>query len=707
RLGAKTALVHGRSVLGGNASDELGVAIAGASASHPHARETGIVEEARLLASQRGSVLMSEPLRMLTESEDNLSVFLNEQVIGVRMADADTIAGVIAVNTLTGDRTEFRAKMFIDCTGDGWVGYYAGAEYRIGREARHEFNEDLAPEEADDITMSGCIMNKGFVGFRAVKENKRISYSPPPWAVQLPPAEKFGRHIRRVNTGEWWLEHPGDIDDLWDMERARDELIRIAFGYWHFIKNVWHEREKAAQYRLTDVFIYLAKRETRRLVGDYILTQGDVQSGKRFFDSIAYGGWPIDVHHPKGIFSGEEGPFHCNVHVPIYTIPFRCLYSINIRNLLFAGRDISVTHIALGTVRVMATLATLGQAAGTAAVMCVKDNITPRQLAHERKRIHALQQTLLKHDQYIPGVKNEDPADLALKATVSASSTATHQLFAREHVEPHIIHPLNMPRAVMFPVGVDGYIKSIWLLLASERAEPTEVTLHLRGAQTIGDFSSRTDLRVARAIVPANREAWVEFKLNFKARTPYLWVWLPKADGVYWRLMKNAPHKSCRAWGGDGAWHVVRGRGQYYAFFTEPPIRLQTDYHPQNVINGVSRITEEGSNLWVSDPRRPLPQWLELIWDAPIHANAVYITFDTDLNPRWTPFPPAPECVRDYELLCYHDNRWISLAKVVNNQQRRCIHRFDTVSMTRLRLTVHATHGDPSARVFEIRVYRE
>ena len=146
-------------------------------------------------------------------------------------------------------------------------------------------------------------------------------------------------------------------------------------------------------------------------MGDYLFKQQDAQSGAVFPDRIAYGGWPLDVHHARGIFSGKEGPFHCNPHVPIYTIPYRCLYSVNIENLLFAGRHVSMTHIGLGTVRVQGTLATLGQAAGTAAALACGTACTPRELGQQQ--IAELQQTLLKHDQYIPELKNEDPDDLA------------------------------------------------------------------------------------------------------------------------------------------------------------------------------------------------------------------------------------------------------------------------------------------------------
>ena len=378
RLGADTALIQNRPVLGGNASDELGVGICGASVSHPNARESGIMEEAGRIKAQFGWQRMSEGFRMVAEGEKRLRIFYNRHVVAATLRDPQQIDAVTAVDTLTGQQSVFRGKLFIDCTGDGWVGYYAGAKYRLGRELRDEFGEDLAPPQADNLTMSGCIMGNYTVSFRAKRVGRPVEYVPPPWAAKLPPPEEFGRRIDHIDWGDWWLEHPGEIDDLWDPERARDELLKISFGYWDFIKNRWPERDQARDHVLAFVPYMNAKRETRRLEGDYLFKQQDAQNGTVFPDRISYGGWPLDVHHVRGIFSGKEGPFHCNPHVPIYTIPYRILYSANVENLLFAGRHVSTTHIGLGSLRVQGTLSTLGQAAGTAAALCLRYGQTPR-----------------------------------------------------------------------------------------------------------------------------------------------------------------------------------------------------------------------------------------------------------------------------------------------------------------------------------------
>jgi len=703
RTGAKTALIQDRPVLGGNSSIELGVPLAGAGSSKPNARESGIVEEVGRIQARYGFPKTSEAFRMAAEEALNLTVFLNKRVFDVEMASAKQIAAVKAVDTLTNEVFVYKAKEFLDCTGDGWVGYFAKADFRFGRESRDEFHESLAPEKADDITMSGCLMGDQALSFRAADTGKPVTYSPPPWAATLPHPEEFGRRILHVAGGEWWLEHPGTVDDLWDAERARDELVRISLGYWDLIKNRWPERERAATYQLVYVPIMDARRESRRLVGDHLLTQNDVEAATLFPDRISYGGWPIDVHHPKGILSGKEGPFHTDARTPLYTIPFRCLYSRNIDNLLFAGRDMSVTHIALGTVRVQATLAALGQAAGTAAAMCVAKGTTPRGLCQQH--IVELQQTLVRDDQYIPGIANDDPNDLAKKAKLAASSVGTFDEFTRADLRKGDAHPPTTARAVLFPRGVHDRLEAVSLLLLSENKQPTEVTIHLRGAADTGDFSSTDDLTTATVTVPPNGEQWVDFKMDCQVSTPYVWVVLPKTDGVSWRLTEKAPLGSCRAYGGDGHWTVVEG--QYYAFSTEPSLALPADYSVEHLTNGLARIIGKDTNLWASDPSQPLPQWVELTWDQPTEINAVYLTFDTDMNTPFHTVPLPPECVRDYELSCFDGAKWTTLTTVQGNFLRRRVHRFDPVTTTTLRLTVKATNGDRSARVFEVRVYRE
>ena len=236
RMGAKTALIQNRPVLGGNSSEELGVAIVGAGFNHPGWRETGIIEEAELLRVHDGQSNSSKAFKQLCDAEENLTLFLNQHVFDAIMESDKEIKGVKAVSTVTGKISEYSGKMFIDCTGDGWLGYFSGATHRYGRESKDEFNESLAPDTADHITMSGCLMGGTLYGFgtafRSRKVSQPVAFFRRPWAREIHDLVGYERRVHQVDAGNWWMEHEGSVDDLFDPERARDELIKVTFSYW-------------------------------------------------------------------------------------------------------------------------------------------------------------------------------------------------------------------------------------------------------------------------------------------------------------------------------------------------------------------------------------------------------------------------------------------------------------------------------------------
>ena len=705
RMGMKTALIQDRPVLGGNGSSELGVGFNGASSHHRNARETGIIEELGRIKAKHHHPRFSEAYRIVCEGEQNLTVFLNTRVIDVKMESPTKIKQAVAINTLRGDVTTYGARLFIDCTGDGWIGVFSGAELRFGREARSEFNESRAPEEPDNITMSGCLMSQ-CCGYLASDTGEAAPYTPPTWAPKFTDPKTFGRRIKHVASGNWWMEHPGVIDDMGNGERARDELIRITFGYWDYVKNYSPRKDEATTYALALVPIHVGRREGCRLVGDYVLNQNDTQAGRVFPDRIAYGGWPLDIHHPEGIYSGAVGPFDYNDHVPIHTIPYRCLYSKNIENLFCAGRDMSVSHVALGTVRVQSTLANCGQAAGTAAAMCLQRELTPRQLGETA--IGELQQQLLKDDQTIPEVRNTDSADLALTATASASSEMVYSAFRKNDVKIDDMFEMTTTRAISFPTPLAERIDTVYVLLISQLDQPLKLTMGLRTAKAGDDFSATEDLATATATVPAGKRSWVRFKFNQDVTAPYSWVWLPARKGLSWALMTRAPRGCNRAYGLNPKGGATRVMGnQFMAVYTDPPTGDRGKNPAEFAINGEARLTADVSNMWASDPEQPLPQWIELTWKKPVTFNSVYLTFDTDLNTRWHSSAEVPQTVRDYELIGQVDGRWRVLASAEENFQRRRIHRFNPITTTRLRVNVDATNGDRSARIYEIRVYDE
>lgn len=686
RMGSKTALIQNRPVLGGNCSKELGVPVKGAGFNHPGWRETGIIEEAELLRVQYGQKHCSDAFKLLCYAEENLEVFLNQHVFDAIMNGDKEIKGVKAVRTLTGKITEYKGKKFIDCTGDGWLGYFAGAKYRYGRESNDEFNESLAPDTADNITMSGCLMGDDLVNktaFRSKKTNKPVKYKRPPWAREIDTLIGYGRRIHQINKGNWWMEHEGTINDLMDAERARDELIKVTFSYWDYVKNKSDRKEEARNYELVTLPIMNAKRETRRLVGDYILTQHDVLSGRMFPDRIAYGGWPLDVHHPEGIYSGEEGSFEFDIVAPIYSIPFRCVYSKNIDNLLFAGRCGSFTHLALGSVRVQSTLATIGQAAGTAAAMCIEKGINPRDIYINH--ITGLQQTLLKYDQSIPGLKNEDSKDLARDAIITASSNRTEKGLTPENIIFKKSMSLsNHDRSVIIPIKDLEKLNTIILYLISKNNQTTMVDVRVEGVKKMDKLDHVLKLGQYKIKIAANAKKWIEIPVSIEIpeNMEFLRVEVPAVKGISWPIIS------------------------WIAQAANPVIEI-VDYKPENIINGWTRLKESKESLWISDPSEPFPQWIELDLGKPSEFNTVHLTFDTDLS-AGSPEKPCQEvCVKSYKVSAFSNGDWVEVAESKNNFQRHRIHKFKKVRANKLRLKIRATHGAPTARVFEIRAYNE
>jgi hypothetical protein len=446
RMGKETALIQNRAVLGGNLSVEAGIRFSGAARSHLGCRETGIAEEI-LRTRDHFDISWSDACALLVRHQENLSVFMEEEIINVELGESFNIASFITQNVKTNTRQEYIGNIFIDCTGDGWPGYYSGAKYRYGRETSFEYGEEDAPACGDTITMSGSLIENGTLSFFLEMQEDKNFFDLPEWVEKLPQEKKLGRtaESRQDNItdardaiidgiqGYWWVELPGTYDELWEGEIARYQMIKMSFSIFDFFKNSWSQKAESLCYTLKRIPLFLAKRESRRFIGDYVLTENDCKEGKVFADAISYGGFPIDIHHPEGIFSGEEGPHQCFLHVPIYTIPYRCLYSKNIPNLFFAGRNISATHCAMGSVRVQATTSTLGQAAGTAAALCCDYEISPKELGTHY--ISNVQQILVKNDQYIPGVENKYKKDIAQKARVNASSVSSCECFSKKPVQ--------------------------------------------------------------------------------------------------------------------------------------------------------------------------------------------------------------------------------------------------------------------------------
>jgi hypothetical protein len=354
-----------------------------------------------------------------------------------------------------------KRPVFCDCTGDSRPAVEAGAGIRWGREAHGEFGESLAPEKADRETLGSSIL------FTSCLHHRRMPFTAPKWARKVRREQLKFRQINSWEYGYWWIEWGGNLDVIRDNERIRFELLSIVMGVWDYIKNSG-EFLASANWAMDWVGMMPGKRGGRRIVGDYILTEHDLMKGGDFADAVGIGGWPMDDHPPGG-FDRSDLPPNTVLHTPeVYNIPLRTLYSRNIGNLMMAGRNISASHAAFTSTRVMATCGVIGQAVGTAAAQCVREGVSPRELARSQARLKTLQRALLRDDQTIRGLRNEDPLDLARAATIRASAEDPDAPAANviNGVPRDIPKSPACPEAVVnrwsAPLGADG----VWIELA-------------------------------------------------------------------------------------------------------------------------------------------------------------------------------------------------------------------------------------------------
>ena len=402
RLGCKVALIHNRPVLGGNNSSEVRVGLSGRIFQNPYpalgtlldeignvghwtnveAKENPTTVRSKLilqtlkehpekLQHNAGPASNYEDGRKLfvVQQEENITLFLNMQAISAEMQD-DEIASVVAKDNSTGKEYLIHGRLFADCTGDGNLGYMAGADYRMGRESKSMTGEADAPEAEDSLTMGMSVQ------WYTSETSSASSFPDCPWAVQL----KENNCIP-VTRGDWDWETGLWRDQVAEAEFIRDYGLRAVYGNWDYLKNHYSKKEQYANRKLEWVAYIGGKRESRRLLGDVILREEDILNSVSYEDASFTITWEIDIHYPKTIAGLDEESFLATNKAPKirpYPVPYRCLYSRNVNNLFMAGRDISVTHLALGSVRVMRTCGMMGEVVGMAASLCKKYGANPR-----------------------------------------------------------------------------------------------------------------------------------------------------------------------------------------------------------------------------------------------------------------------------------------------------------------------------------------
>lgn len=719
RLGQTVSLIQNRPVLGGNSSSEVRVWVCGATGHgvNRYARETGIMGELFVENQYRNPegnpYLWDLIILEAVKAEKNIQLFLNTDVHEVEATGTEEQRQIQSVTGwMMGSerRIRFESTMFLDCTGDGLVGFLAGAKFRIGREARHEYQEDWAPEIADDITLGSTLL------FYTKDAGQPVKYIPPSFAKDITQTSiPVRRIIRSGDSGchYWWIEWGGELDTVHENERIRDELWSVIYGIWDYIKN--SGKFEADNMTLEWIGSLPGKREYRRFVGDYVLNQNDIVAQEPFADRVAFGGWSIDLHPPKGMYAEESGSKHFHPD-GIYHIPFRSLYSCNVENLLFAGRNISATHVAFGTTRVMATCAVIGEAAGTGAALSAIKGITPRELY--QSHLSELQQTLLRQDASIIGLRNEDAKDLAGQAIIQASSTQR----LLEVTDAAAEYPLLNPVGIVVPVTS----KLDTLSLLVDVLSDTDMTIKVHRTGKKENYIPMDMIMEKRIRVSSGMKQWINIPIEFHTDEPVnLFIVIPAnseirlytADEQQFgilcfedKISNSADFSSFSEAQQIMTWQMKGVHRTPFCVMLSPQTAA---YKPESIIDGYTR-PYAGPHAWVSEKMvQGVEEWISLEWNTVVSLSEVHITFNDDVNEdlinlhhHRTPFEIIPELVKDYRVEIWMNGEWEVLHIEKNNRKRKRVHLLkESLKAEKLRIVIEATNGCTRAEIIEVRVY--
>ena len=721
RAGIKVVLIQDRPVLGGNASSEIRLWILGATShlgnNNRWAREGGVIDEIlveNLYRNPEGNpVLLDALLLEKVVTEPNITLLLNTSVHDLEKRNADTIRSVRAFCGQNSTVYQIEAPLFCDASGDGIVGFMAGAAFRIGAEARSEFGENFAPVQAHGDLLGHTIY------FYSKDTGRPVKFVPPSFALtnitKIPRFRDFNAHDFGCRL--WWLEWGGQLDTVHDTEAIKWELWKVAYGAWNYIKNSGQFPD-AETLTLEWVGAIPGKRESRRFEGDYMLAQPDIVEQKEHADAVSFGGWAIDLHPPEGLYSKESGCIQWHSK-GVFQIPYRCFYSRNIKNLFLAGRIISASHIAFGSTRVMATCAHGGQAVGMAAALCTKHGLNPRDLTMQ-PWIVELQQALLRAGQYIPGAALTDADDLAQSATL----TATSELILDDFPPCGETRPLADSCAMMLPLQ-PGAAPRVGFLL--DVAQDTELHAELRISSKVGNHTP--DVTVKSISIPlkagVRQRVWLDFEASIDSPRYAFYCLMAnnavtlhlsnhRLTGVLYtaqkfnRAVAKSPCQQPPPGSGLDSFEFWlperRPGGKNLALLINPPLAV---FCTGNLTNGVTRPTCQ-PNAWAAGFDDAQPE-LTLNWAAPQTIQCIELTFDPDFDHPLEsvlmghPERTAPFCITSFEL---RNAAGKLIHQCTENHQARYTIRFpEPLVIDGLHFTFNRPSENIPAALFEVRCY--
>jgi FAD dependent oxidoreductase len=720
RAAMNVVLVQDRPVLGGNASSEVRLWVLGATShmgnNNRWAREGGVINEILLENAYRnpeGNALIFDTILLeKVVNEKNITLLLNTAVYDIEKKDADTIQSVTAFCSQNSVSYTLLAPLFCDASGDGIVGFLAGAAFRMGAESKEEFGEKFAPSKEYGELLGHSIY------FYSKDTGKKVNYVAPSFAIdvskEIPRYKSF--NTKDIGCRLWWIEYGGRLDTVHETETIKWQLWKVVYGVWNYIKNSGNFPE-AENLTLEWVGHVPGKRESRRFEGDYILKQQDIIEQTSFEDAVAFGGWSVDLHPADGVFSEMKG---CNQwhSKGIYGIPYRCFYSRNISNLFLAGRIISASHVAFGSTRVMATSAHGGQAVAIAASLCKKHLSLPKDIGQQY--IHELQTELMKTGQHIPGVHLADSNDLVQKAIrIEATST----LLLTEIPQSGAWQSLQYSTAQMLPVGKHKMpVISVWLKAAQETTLMVELRVSSKSSNHTPDVIIAAK---ALTIMPGTHEYSIQFDHTFD-EVQYAFVCFMSNAEVALAVSEkritgllsvcNAVNPAVSNYGkqepaGDIGIEAFefwcpqrRPGGKNIAMKIEPALPA---FSPENLRNGIQRPVSS-TNAWVADYNNTNAQ-IKIVWSEVQSIKQVELFFDADDDhPLESVLLSNPETKMPFcadEVQVYNCNNEL-VGEISGNYLAHRTIRFDKpVTVTELKINISNSTSAAPVSLFEVRCY--
>lgn len=745
RHGATTCLVQDRPVLGGNSSSEVRVTPHGAAAFHAYARETGIVSEALIEERAKNHEKITEngwtnsvwdlTLYDMAMRTNGLTLMLNTSIESVVKDDNGGISSVTARIANAESIVEIHAGSYIDCTGDGTMAAMAGNSWVTGAESHSELGEPHAPESPTDDVMGSSLH------FKTVDTGAPIEYHAPAWAVKYEDDSFFykgGRIPKTLDSGYWWIELGPPFDTIEDNETIRHELTRHVLGIWDYLKNRDPNWSKKAETIALDwVGQVPGKRESRRLSGKRFVNENELLERTKFKDEVAFGGWYVDLHTLGGLLAETSEPLNAkqldptsqygaSTNIGPFGIPLGIMMSDEIPNLMMAGRNVSASHAAMGSIRVMSTCALMGQATGTVAATAATTGNTLHYVSeHLMDRI---QQTLLRDGAFLPNVKNADGNDLARYAKAYSSSedevrgigpSSADWLNKMGQWTDHPVFPatgkLQHRSAQWIALGDSQDLQTIELCLSSLDGNDQGVDLQIHAVRDIWDYRVDADEPLASTTlnVQSSSRNWIAWRIGDEIdssvlpKNGYIRVSASPNQEVEWHIGGTVQPGNVAAYEASPGLYRRYGGGTTLSFKVDPP---QRSYPSENAINGVTR-PHEFTNMWRSNPLEPLPQYIGLNWDESQTIREVQITFSGHLLREYHAYPPKyrdSQTARNYSIQARNQNgEWATVLVVQDNYSTRNVHNFNSpITTDAIRLLISETNGDPSASVYEIRCYQ-